>query len=206
MKARRTVGIACCALLGGCASAPVDAAGRDAEAPERAPAEARRAAVPPGYGTLRQEEVTVSLRAGPLLIKVTPLDESVIRLLAPDTYQRLRSLAEAQRAGAAQAATSPTQFLVSFFSYEPDVAFESEDVQLSHLGRLLRPVAILPVTTGFGSQRLQQQETQLAVYVFDHAIDHDQPITVRYGFEHSDAWSQIIPRLEIERARVRART
>jgi hypothetical protein len=195
------------ALTSGCAAAlenGVPRSGEPATAGE-APAAARET-VPPGLGTLRQEDVTVSLRSGALLIKVTPLDEGVIRLLAPDTYQRLRALAGAHRANAERAASAPTLFLVSFFSHEPNTAFQSEDLQLSHMGRLLRPASVIPMSQGFGTQRLQQQETQLAVYVFDHAIDHDQPITVRYGFEQSDAWTSIIPRLEVERAKVRART
>jgi len=46
------------------------------------------------------------------------------------------------RAGVA----APQLFLVSFFSYEPDVSFQPEDLQLSYQGRLLRPLAIVPVT------------------------------------------------------------
>jgi hypothetical protein len=48
--------------------------------------------VPPGYGTLAQAEFTLELVSGALQIQVTPLAESVIRLAAPDTYQRLTGL------------------------------------------------------------------------------------------------------------------
>jgi hypothetical protein len=199
--------LAAALLAAGCAAAVDPAGGGAAPAAGGAAADPAQAAaqVQPGLGTLRQEEVTVSLRSGALLIKVVPLDESVTRLLAPDTYQRTRALAESRRADAERAASEPALFLVSFFSYEPDVVFQSEALQLSHRGRLLRPALVLPVSSGFGAQRLQQQETQQAVYVFDSRIDYDQPITVRYGLEQSDAWSAIIPRLEVERGRVRAR-
>ena len=50
--------------------------------------------VPPGYGTLLQDQISLRLQRGDLLIKVTPLEEWVIRLTAPDTYDRLRSLVE----------------------------------------------------------------------------------------------------------------
>lgn len=184
-----------------------------AQEPVPAPAAAQPGAVqvpgqiPPGLGTLRQDAFTVSLRSGSLLVKVTPLAESVIRLAAPDTYARLHALADSRHAAAAQAApgASPQLFLVSFFSYQPDVPFQPEDVQLTSQGRVLRPAGILPITGGWGAQRLGQQETQAGVYVFAGAIDYGQPLTVRYGMQQSDAWSDIVPALDAERGKVQAR-
>ncbi len=164
--------------------------------------------IPAGYGTLRQDEVTIALRSGPLLIKATPLDEGVIRTLSPDTYQRLHILAETRGAEADRAALGPAPpalFMVSFFSYEPDVEYIAEDLQISHRGRLLSPIAVLPVTPAFGRQRLAQQETQVAIYAFDERIDYKLPIVMRYRMEESAAWASIIPRLEVERAKIRAR-
>ena len=45
--------------------------------------------LPVGLGTLRQNEVSVTLRRGELQIRVTPLNKSVIRVTTPDTYERL---------------------------------------------------------------------------------------------------------------------
>ncbi len=190
----------------GCASSPSSAHAQTPPDRERQ-ADQASALVPAGYGTLRQDELTVSLRNGPLLIKVTPLDEGVIRLLAPDTYNRLHALAESRRAEAAtQAAVeAPELFLVSFFSYQPDVAFQPEDLQLNFQGRILRAAAMLPVTDGFGRQRLQQQENQSSIYVFAQRLDYAQPFVVRYGFQQSDEWLRILPKLELERGKVRAR-
>lgn len=166
----------------------------------------QEALVPPGYGTLKQDQVTVALRIGPLLVKVTPLSESVIRLLAPDTYTRLHGLAESRRAEAAsRTVRAPELFLVSFFSYQPDVSFQPEDVQLLHQGQLLRPAGIFPITGGWGSQRLQQQDNQSAIYAFESTIDYDQPHTVRYGPEEADAWRNVIPLLRAERNKVLSR-
>jgi hypothetical protein len=137
---------------------------------------------------------------------VTPLDEAVIRLVAPDTYQRLSALATSRRPEAERAATRhPELFLVSFFSYSPDVSFQPEDVQLFHQARLIRPSSILPITTGWGQQRLGQQESQTAIYVFEGPVDYTQSMRVRYGAPESDEWTTIIPRLETERAKVLAR-
>jgi hypothetical protein len=161
--------------------------------------------VPTGFGSLRQDEVTVSLRQGAVLVKVVPLDEATIRLLAPDTYNRLRALRETRLADAKRSTPRPELFLVSFFSYQPDVAFQPEDVQLMHQSKLLRPLKVLPQTTGWGQQRLGQQETQLAIYVFEGPIDYEQQIVVRYGQDESDQWQTMLTKLEQERARIRAR-
>lgn len=159
-----------------------------------------------GYGTLRQDEVTVSLRSGAVLVKATPLDEAVIRLLAPDTYDRLRSLRLSRSEEASRMTMGePELFLISFFSYEPDASFQPEDIQLVYQSRLLRPALVIPLTTGWGRQRLDQQETQTAIYGFDAEIDFRQVFTVRYGMQSSDAWRQILVRLENERGRIRSR-
>jgi hypothetical protein len=196
-----------------CSSRGPSVARQDPPPPERSvssPDSVRDAAsmVPPGLGTLRQDQMTIALRRGPLLVKVTPLDEAVIRLAAPDTYDRLHALAENRRPEAARLANiaEPELFMISFFSYEPNAAFQPEDLQLSYQGKVLRAAGVIPLTPGWGKQLLGQQETQSAIYAFVETIDPDLPLTVRYGIEQSDAWTSIARTLEIERAKVRSRT
>jgi hypothetical protein len=202
---RRSARGGCAALLvvlAGCA-AVVDGTGHDAGG---GGAEAPQSMVPAGYGTLRQDDITLSIRAGALLVKVTPLDEATIRLLASDTYTRLRALRESRLDDAVRGMSrSPELFLVSFFSYQPDVTYQPEDVQLLHQARVLRAASILPVTTGWGRQRLAQQETQMAVYLFEGPADYRQPMTMRYGTLENDEWRQIITRLDNERAKILSR-
>jgi hypothetical protein len=198
------LGVCLGALLSGC-SAALDAGAEEGVASGAAAGQAR-AMVPVGYGSLRQDDATMSIRSGAVLVKVTPLDEATIRLLAPDTYTRLNALRESRSEEAERRVLrSPELFLASFFSYEPDVPFQPEDLQLLHQARLMRPAAILPVSSGWGRQRLAQQETQMAVYVYEGPVEYDQSITLRYGTSESEEWRQVIPRLESERARVLAR-
>ena len=50
---------------------------------------------PRGHGSLLQSEVSMALSSRDLEIMVTPLDESVIRVTAPDTEERLREIGRA---------------------------------------------------------------------------------------------------------------
>ncbi len=161
---------------------------------------------PPGYGTLRQDDVSVALNSNSLQIKVTPLAESVIRVTAPDTERRLRRLADARRAEAERAAgPASSLFLVSFFSNDAGVAFAPEEVELLSRSVRVRPTAILSVTPGWGQHRLRQRETEMAVYVFRGTVDLESELAVVYGMEESQAWTSILPRIQAERARARAR-
>ncbi len=163
--------------------------------------------VPSGLGTLRQDEITLQLRSGSLLVKVTPLDEAIIRLTAPDTYERLSRIRDAHRPDIdLQAGTQDAQrFFVSFFSYEPNVTFQPEDLQLASLGLRYRPRAISPITTEWGAQRLEQQDTQSAIYGFEAAVGLDSDLIVEYAGVRALGWDRILSRLELERSRVRAR-
>jgi hypothetical protein len=164
--------------------------------------------VPPGFGTLTQDQITLRIQRGNLLIKVTPLEEWVIRLTAPDTYARLRGMVRTHGGRAAVGAAFPPAnlFLVSFFSYVPDVTYEPEDILLVNRGLRYRPRGIAPVTPSWGTQRLGQQDTQLAVYAYDGGMDLETDLVVEYQDLRNEIWrDQIVPLLRAELARARAR-
>ncbi|MFP3948637.1 MAG: hypothetical protein ACLFWG_07890, partial [Longimicrobiales bacterium] len=163
--------------------------------------------IPPGYGTLRQDAVTLRLRSQDLLIKVTPLDPAVIRVLASDTWERLRGLREGTRPVLVRTTgiVEPDLFLVSFFSYEQEVAYEPEDVHLLNRGLRFRPRGIRPVTPGWGRQRLAQEETQMAVYAYDSGLDLEQDLVAEYQDVSAGGWERILQDVQAERARILAR-
>lgn len=164
---------------------------------------------PAGFGSLRQNEFSVEIVDMALHVKVTPLSEEVIRLAAPDTYERLGALGSSrvEQAHALTEGSGAEMFLVSFYSREPNVAYRPEELQITHRGRSLRPEGIIPLTTGWGRQLLQLQQTQSAIYVFEPDFDYDLPLTVHYGLQASDEWHRsILPRLEEERTRVGSRS
>jgi hypothetical protein len=190
-------------VLVACAGAPQAS---QAQTPQ--PRDTIEVEVPVGLGTLKQDQFTVGLSSGSLLVKVTPLDEAIIRLAAPDTYNRLRSLRTSREkdAVARSASENAELFMISFFSYQPDVTFQPEDVQIEHQGRVLRAAAIMPLTPNWGKGQLSQQEIATAIYVFADAIDFDLPFVVRYGMDENNDWQSIIPRLQIERGKVTGRS
>ena len=156
---------------------------------------------PPGYGTLSQRDISLSLRSGDLQLLVTPLAASVLVTTAPDTYRRLSALAIPSGAGAEDGSV----FLVSFFSDHPEVRFVPEEVQFLSRGLRARPRAIEPLTPGWGVGRVAQRGTEMAVYVFDRAVDLESDLVLHYGLERSNEWSAILLRIQSERARARAR-
>ena len=185
-------------LLNGCAVPP------GMEGGTAAAADAFETLPPPGYGTLRQDEISLSLTSGALRILVTPLEESATRVTAPDTYRRLSSMSNAHR-NAPSVAESATLFLVSFFSEQPDQRFVPEEVQLVSRGIRLRPSAIIAITPSWGERRLRQRVTEMAVYAFSDNVDLESDLVVAYGLEQTAAWSAILRRIQAERARARAR-
>lgn len=194
-------------LLGllGCSGSPLPDS--TSPAPPGESGEASSLLVAPGYGTLLQDAVSLRLESGDLQIKVTPLEEWVIRLTAPDTYARLSGLAQTHGGRAARDAVAddPSLFLVSLFSYQPDVTYEPEELLLVNRGLRFRPLGIAPITP-WGTQRLAQQETRMAVYAFDGDVDLATDLVVEYQTLRNNSWRErILPLLDAERAKARAR-
>lgn len=171
------------------------------------PDDDRELLVPPGYGTLRQEELSLSVVKGSLVLRVTPLEEWVIRLAAPDTYDRLSGLARSYGASLAstRSGDDPALFLVSFFSSDQGTVYDPEDVHLVNRGRRYRPLGIEPVSTGWGDTRLVQREPALAVYAYAPELELDMGMRLEYEDVVNDRWSEILQRLQAERSRARAR-
>jgi hypothetical protein len=166
---------------------------------------------PAGYGTLRQDDVSLRLRTPTLQVQVVPLDEHVIRLLATDTYQSLHRLVESKSADVSEAASRfgmsgpPTLFLVTFFGLQASARFDPEVITVESQNRLFRPVAVLPLSPRWSGQQLGQRETASAIYLFESGVRILDPLVLSYESARTDAWEQIIRTLERERTSVLAR-
>jgi hypothetical protein len=94
---------------------------------------------------------------------------------------------------------------VSFFGLAPEARFSPQELTVTSVARDFRPAEIIPLTAGFGSQRLQPRETQSALYLFDDALDVDQPFTVSLAGQQSASWTTILRTIERERSLIRSR-
>ena len=172
-----------------------------------------RSLPPAGYGTLSQDNITVALQVpeGNLFIKVTPLSEWVIRMTAPDTYRRLNGykvargeqiLNQARRYGERG---WPLVLFVSFYTIDAESTYEPHDLRILAQNVVFRPFDIIAVTPDFNRERLRQQESQIALYLFEGDIDLDLPIEFEYDTRRSGRWAGIRSVLDRELHKVMSR-
>jgi hypothetical protein len=219
-RARASAVAACVAAssAAACSSAGTQPGNRAPAPPSAGSVERRTGAdadtanlVPAGYGTLRQDDIAIRIALPAVQVRVLPLDEPVIRLLSPDSYRALSELKDSKAGAIAAAARRynlrrPSLWYLSFYGLEPEARFSPMEVVISSAGREFRPVETIPLTAGFGEQRIRQRETQAAVYVFEDAVDVAQPLTVAVEGTRSSAWNDAMLRtINRERALVRSR-
>lgn len=166
--------------------------------------------IPPGFGSLRQDDIAIRVDINQLQVKAIPVEESVIRTLGSDSYRALHDLVESRRERLNQIAqrrgmSGYRVWYVTFFALQPDQPYSPQEFVVVNNGREYRPLDVLPLSAGFGAPRLRMRETQSALYMFDVGVDVQQPTTVQIENERSDSWQQVIRRVERERALIRSR-
>ena len=199
------------------ASLVVAAACGGARAPDSAAAAAPdpplaqdTAAVPAGYGTLRRDDIVVQFNTSQLQIQVLPLDDDIIRLLLPDTYQALTSLVTSKRDAIVTAAqrggvVRPSLVLVTFRGLVPQARFSPEDFNIGNRGQLFRPVGVVPLSTAWDTYQLEAREQAMAIYLFPDGISFRERLLMAYEGLTNDSWSRTLSVVERERAAVRVR-
>ena len=155
--------------------------------------------VPPGFGTLKRDEIVVRFATGQVEIQLLPLDEQVIRLLATDTYRSLAAAAE--RAGAVR----PTLVFVTVLGLVPQARFTPDELSIASRGRLFRPVGIVPLSPTWSANQLEARQQAVAIYLFEEGISFRESLTVTYQGLSNESWSRSVRVLDRERARVAAR-
>ena len=165
---------------------------------------------PLGYGTLGQEDISIRLVGTDFTVGFISLDERIIRLLRPDTYNSMRRLRESKSEEIAQVARSygvrePAVFFASFFGRGPQARFNPEALIITGQNRSFRPVAMLANSSAFSERQLSQRETATAIYIYEDGIRLADPFTLSYEGQSSNQWSVILRLLERERAAVDAR-
>jgi hypothetical protein len=207
--------VASCSTQAGSATSSVTPAAQPAAASQgggaRVVPDSNPTLIPAGFGTLKEADISITLQP-PTGVRVTtfPLDESIIRTLAPDSYRAMHANVENRAAQIRQRASmhgerNPSVWFVRFYGLVPDARYDATDVTVSVGGRDFRPFDVVPISGDFGTMRLQPRETQIGLLLFDAALDVTQPIVVRMGAEQNTDWDSILRKIDAERAGVRAR-
>ena len=208
-RAAIVLGLAACASASGVGQAQGGAAGGRGGAASGQAADA--ALMPANYGSLRRDDVAISVQLQGLTIRAIPLDESVIRALAPDSYTSLHVLREAHTAEIELVRTrlglgASQVWHVQFFNVQQgDARYDPRGVQIRSSGRDFRPLEVIPLVPGFEDGRLAQGRSVDALFAFDPAVSLSQPLVVTLAGQSSSAWTDVLPRLERERAAVWSR-
>jgi hypothetical protein len=176
--------------------------------------------IPAGYGTLRQDDIAITINPGGtntsanVVVTAIPLDESVIRVLAPDSYRTLHAVLEGSRRTIEQRARfhnvrNPRVWYVRFYGVTPQAQFVPTDFTVTSGGRDYRPFDVIPLTPGFGTQQVQPRTQQTGLLLFEEGVDVTQPIVVAMGNDRNTDWNVgaggILTKIETERANIRAR-
>lgn len=165
---------------------------------------------PVGYGTLRRDDIVMRFSTGSVEIQVLPLDEQVIRLLAPDTYRSLVQLIQSRKLDIREVALrggteTPTLVMVTFLGVVGQARFNPEDLNITSRGRLFRPVGIVPLSPTWSSYQLDARQQAVGIYLFEPGISVREDMLVTYGGLASISWVRSLRLLDQERARVKAR-
>jgi len=168
--------------------------------------------VPPaGFGTLRLDDIAVLFETENLRIRVLPLDERVIRLLSPDSYQSMAGLkrvkaADAQEVARQYGVSEPALFSVSFYGLRERVPFSPEELTLQSRGRFFRPIGFVPLSQEWGERQLAQRSTAIAIVLYEPGMAlFEEDLTVSYAGVSTRSWGAVAKLLERERAAVFAR-
>jgi len=181
-----------------------------AQTPDTAAAPADSSApvgMPEHYGTLDQNAISIRMRDDDIELRFVPLDPRVTSLLAEDGARALQALVERNRtaidsAGREAGVSTPGLALVTFFGLREGVRFDAQLLTVESNGRLLRPMAAVPLSASYGAGQLSARQSAMAIYLYDEQLPVLEPFTLTYGVMSSSAWRDRLPILDRERARV----
>jgi hypothetical protein len=166
--------------------------------------------VPPGFGSLRRDDIVLRFATDQLQLQILPLDERVIRLLAPDTYRSLEQLIQSRQPDITDAArragvSNPALVMVTFYGQASGARFTPDDVQLLSRGRQYQPVAVIPLSPTWNTLQLDQRQQAVAIFLYDEGITWFEDLSASYQGAPPAPWSRSLQLLQRERARVQAR-
>jgi hypothetical protein len=170
-----------------------------------------RGTMPPmGLGSLTQEQISLTIVNSQLTLRFQPLNERLLRLLAPDAYRALSGLIASRRdaidsVSRSSGASQPGLMLVTVFGNVPDVRFDPTLVGVTVNTRRIEPVGIIPLDANFSRQQLALRAVGTGLFVFSEELPVYYPLVFTYGTVAAEGWAQKIRTFDRELARVSAR-
>jgi hypothetical protein len=164
-----------------------------------------------GFGTLKVDDIALLFQTQDLRIRVLPLDERVLRLLAPDSYASLAGLkrikaAEIDEVARRYGIIEPALFSISFYGLSQRAPFVPEELTLQSRGRFFRPVGFVPMSPGWGERWIAQRGSEIAIVLYEPGMSlFDDDLVVAYQGFTTGAWAAVAPALVRERAAVLSR-
>jgi hypothetical protein len=161
---------------------------------------------PPGYGTLKQDDIAVTIQMEDMEIRLIPLDERVLRLLSPDAYASLHGIlvsrgpdidAVSRRNGV----TAPGVLFVTFFARRSGARYDPGNINVSIRNQLYRPIGMVPYSDNFNAQQLELRQQASGLILFEAQLPVFEPFGMSYG-AFSQGWESRLQRVHRERARV----
>lgn len=168
--------------------------------------------IPPGLGNLRQDDIAIHLTVDGVSVRALPLDDDFIRTLTVDSHRALLAIRDSRRGMVDSIRMRNNRESVDlwYFTFnaiqQGESRFSPRDVRITSLARDYQPLDIIALTPGFSNERLTQRQQASAIYVFDQALDPNQPLTLTVGTQTGGDWRSVLQRVESERARIRSRT
>ncbi len=145
-----------------------------------------------GTGKLKTEDISITLEGEGLWIRITPLDESILRYTTVDTKRTYTKILEAHPEITGD--MNQKEFLVLFQGRtEPETYFEPTEFELLQQGNRYKPERIIPHSQTFDKRVLKFYGTpEMAIYLFSEKIDLEFPITFTYKSIESGNWENVI--------------
>mgnify|MGYP003503249915 FL=1 len=165
---------------------------------------------PVGFGSLTQEQISISIANSQLTVRFEPLNERLLRLLAPDAYRALSGMIASRRAAidsvSRMSGTSqPGLMLVTVYGNVAEVRFEPTLIGVSMNSRRLDPVGIIPLDANFSRQQLQRQTVGMGLFIFSEELPVYSAMAFSYGSATAEGWASKISTFDRELARVSSR-
>jgi hypothetical protein len=159
-----------------------------------------------GEGVLETEDISVILQGGGLWIRITPLEEEILRYCTEDTRNTYTKMLDNQgKSLQKDGESSFRKFLVLFQGRsENEIYFDPTELKIVHQGKVYKSEEIIPISSTFDKRILTLYgNPEMAIYAFNKDIDLTLSIQFQYKDLTSNQWEEIIQTVEDSKLQVR---